>query len=103
MREGNGDNVLGAVMRRRELELQAEWFGGGYGNRFRDERGREVIVVDFGEWNRDPGPDFREAVIRIEGEGLIRGGVEIDFRDGDWGMGSSWAGLLIGLNPAVDA
>lgn len=84
MREGNGDNVLGAVMRRRELELQAEWFGGGYGNRFRDERGREVTVVDFGEWNRDPGPDFREAVIRIEGEGLIRGGVEIDFRDGDW-------------------
>jgi hypothetical protein len=71
-------------LRRRELELQAEWFGGAYGKVFRDERGRGVEVLDFGEWNRDPGPDFREAVVRIEGVGVLRGGVEIDFRDVDW-------------------
>lgn len=96
MIEVDGDDVLRAGGRRRELELQAEWFGGGYGNRFRDERGREVVVVDFGEWNRDPGPDFREAVIRIEGEGLMRGGVEIDYRDGDWEVHRHGANPLFG-------
>ena len=84
MREEDAAGNRREEWRRRELELQAEWFGGGYGNRFRDERGREVVVLDFGEWNRDPGPDFREAVISIEGEGVMRGGVEIDYRDGDW-------------------
>ena len=84
MREERTVDCGRVELQRRELALQAEWFGGAYGNRFRDERGREVEVVDFGEWNRDPGPDFREVVIRVEGEGVMRGGVEIDFRDADW-------------------
>src|SRR2546430_9585351 len=50
-----------------ELELQARWFAGDFGKRFISTAGDEIDVVQFGTWNREAGPDFRDAAIRING------------------------------------
>ncbi|MBA3763626.1 MAG: DUF2851 family protein, partial [Chthoniobacterales bacterium] len=49
-----------------ELELQARWFAGDFGKRFRSVCGKEIEIVQFGTWNREAGPDFSDAVIRVD-------------------------------------
>ena len=39
-----------------ELELQARWFAGEFGRRFRSACGKEIEIVQFGVWNRESGP-----------------------------------------------
>lgn len=60
-----------------ELELQALWFSGAFGRRFRTTDGRAVKVVQFGEWNRGAGPDFLHCAVELDGETLT-GPVELD-------------------------
>ena len=67
-----------------ELELQARWFAGDFGKRFISTAGDEIDVVQFGTWNREAGPDFRDAAIRINGGNPIRGCIEIDLLDRSW-------------------
>ena len=67
-----------------ELELQARWFAGGFGKRFISTAGDEIDIVQFGTWNRESGPDFRDAAIRINGGDPIRGCIEIDLLDRSW-------------------
>ena len=67
-----------------ELELQARWFAGDFGRHFRSAAGDEIEVVQFGTWNREAGPDFRDAAIRINGGDPIRGCIEIDLLDRSW-------------------
>ena len=67
-----------------ELELQARWFAGDFGKRFISTAGDEIDVVQFGTWNRESGPDFRDAAIRINGGDPIRGCIEIDLLDRSW-------------------
>jgi hypothetical protein len=64
-----------------ELELQARWFAGDFGKHFISTAGDEIEVVQFGTWNREAGPDFRDAAIRINGGDPIRGWIEIDLLD----------------------
>ncbi len=45
--------------------------------------GRVVEVISRGRWNPDAGPDFREAVLKIDGQ-LLRGDVEIHIQEADW-------------------
>lgn len=65
--------------------LQAVWF---HQRLRRDElqsiEGRRLRVLHPGFWNREPGPDFREAVIQFDGEDSKRGDVEIDLKSSDW-------------------
>jgi hypothetical protein len=44
-----------------ELELQARWFAGNFGKHFVTTSGDKVDIVQFGTWNREAGPDFRDA------------------------------------------
>jgi hypothetical protein len=44
-----------------ELELQARWFAGDFGKHFVTTCGDKVDIVQFGTWNREAGPDFRDA------------------------------------------
>src|SRR5262249_34357495 len=44
-----------------ELELQARWFAGDFGKRFVSTSGDEIDIIQFGTWNREAGPDFRDA------------------------------------------
>jgi Protein of unknown function (DUF2851) len=67
-----------------ELELQARWFAGDFGKHFLSSVGDEIEVVQFGTWNHEAGPDFRDAAIRINGGAPIRGCIEIDLLDRSW-------------------
>lgn len=67
-----------------ELELQARWFAGDFGRRFRSVSDADIEVVQFGTWNRAAGPDFSDAVIRINGGDPIRGPIEFDLTDRSW-------------------
>ncbi len=67
-----------------ELELQARWFAGDFGKDFVSTAGDKIDVIQFGTWNREAGPDFRDAAIRINGGEPIRGCIEIDLLDRSW-------------------
>src|SRR6266704_6224162 len=67
-----------------ELELQARWFAGDFGKHFVTTSGEKIDVVQFGTWNRESGPDFRDAAIRVNGSEPIRGCIEIDVSIGVW-------------------
>ena len=67
-----------------ELKLQARWFAGDFGKHFTSTAGDEIDVVQFGTWNREAGPDFRDAAIRINAGDPIRGCIEIDLLDRSW-------------------
>ena len=56
-----------------ELELQARWFAGEFGRKFQTLAGESVEIVQFGFWNREAGPDFQDAAIRIAGGSILRG------------------------------
>ena len=67
-----------------ELELQARWFAGEFGRNFVSTTGETIEIVQFGTWNREAGPDFRDAAIRVNGGEPIRGCLEIDLTDRSW-------------------
>src|SRR5256714_1209228 len=67
-----------------ELELQARWFAGDFGRRFTSVTGDEIEIVQFGTWNREAGPDFSDAAIRVNGSDPLRGTIEFDLADRSW-------------------
>ena len=79
-----------------ELELQARWFAGDFGKIFTGTAGEAIEIVQFGTWNREAGPDFSDAAIRIAGGEILRGSIEFDLTD------QSWEGHGHATNPAFD-
>jgi len=73
----------GRIERVSELELQARIFRGEFGALWIGVDGERIEVCHFGEWNREPGPDFRAARILIDGKEGI-GDIEIDSSTRDW-------------------
>ena len=67
-----------------ELELQARWFAGDFGHRFVSTAGDQIEIVQYGIWNREAGPDFSDAAVRINGSEAVRGSVEFDLTDRSW-------------------
>lgn len=67
-----------------ELELQARWFAGDFGRTFRAVSGEEIEVVQFGVWNREAGPDFSQAAVRVNGGESMRGSIEFELTDSGW-------------------
>src|SRR5882724_6408569 len=67
-----------------ELELQARWFAAEFGKAFISTAGQKIEIVQFGTWNREAGPDFRDAAIRVDRAEPIRGSIEIDLLDRSW-------------------
>jgi Protein of unknown function (DUF2851). len=67
-----------------ELELQARWFAGDFGKQFVTTTGDKIDIVQFGTWNRETGPDFRDAVIQVNDSEPIRGCIELDVTDRNW-------------------
>ncbi len=89
IRQQNGGRVREPVLFRQpgslnELELQARWFAGEFGRTFRSTAGDDIEIVQFGTWNREPGPDFREAAIRLNKNQPIRGCIELELIDRNW-------------------
>src|SRR5207237_9426402 len=54
------------------------------GRRFTSVTGDQIEIVQFGTWNREAGPDFSDAAIRINGSEPIRGTIEFDLADRSW-------------------
>ena len=69
-----------------ELELQARWFAGEFGKIFVSTSGETIEVVQFGTWNRETGPDFKDAAVRVNGSEPRRGCIEIDLVDRNWDL-----------------
>ena len=67
-----------------ELEWQARWFAGQFPSQLQTVEGERVEIVHRGVWNREPGPDFCEAVIRIGTGAPVRGSIELDLQRRDW-------------------
>jgi Protein of unknown function (DUF2851) len=67
-----------------ELEYQALWYAGAFGASFRATNGSLVEVIQFGFWNREPGPDFVNAAIRVDGAQEFKGDIELDINVADW-------------------
>ena len=67
-----------------ELELQARWFAGDFGKHFVTPAGEKIDIVQFGVWNREAGPDFSDAAIRVNGSEPILGSIEFDLTDRNW-------------------
>ena len=72
-----------------ELELQARWFAGDFGKHFVTPAGEKIDIVQFGVWNREAGPDFSDAAIRVNGSEPMRGSIEFDLADRNWAAASS--------------
>ena len=79
-----------------ELDLQARWFAGDFGKHFVSTTGDKIELIQFGTWNREAGPDFRDAAIRINDSEPVRGCIEIDLLD------RSWETHGHGTNPAFE-
>jgi hypothetical protein len=67
-----------------ELEWQALWYSGAFGTTFRTTAGALVEIIQFGFWNREPGPDFVHAAVRVDGEQTLEGDIEWDMHVADW-------------------
>lgn len=67
-----------------ELELQARWFAGEFGRNFVSTSGDRVDVIQFGTWNREAGPDFKDAAVCVNGGEPRHGCIEIDLVDRSW-------------------
>ncbi len=67
-----------------EIEVQTRWYAGEYGTHWTTLDGVPLRVVDFGEWNREPGPDFTGATLQLGDGKILRGDVEIDTDVRDW-------------------
>ena len=79
-----------------ELELQARWFAGEFGRKFQTLTGEPVEIVQFGFWNHEAGPDFKDAAIRIGDGAVVQGTIEIDLLDRNWELHGH------ATNPAFD-
>ena len=67
-----------------ELELQARWFAGDFGRSFIGTAGEQIEIVQFGTWNREAGPDFCNASIRLNRSEARCGSIEFDLVDRNW-------------------
>lgn len=68
-----------------ELLLQRIWSEQSFNlSGLRTEQEATVKITRPGRWNRQGGPDFREAEIKLDGR-ICRGDVEIHLREQDWG------------------
>lgn len=67
-----------------ESTWQQRWHSGAYtGKRFLSSSGIPVQILDPGSFNQDAGPDFLNALIRLDDE-LVRGDVEIHRDPSEW-------------------
>jgi len=67
-----------------EREWQARFYQGDLGLRWKSADGQDIELLDAGFWNREPGPDFTAATIRINGTKTLRGDIELDPHALDW-------------------
>ena len=69
----------------RERLVRCFWFDQNLTtDELRTEDGRKLRVLSLGWWNLEAGPDFRNAVIRLANEPILKGDVELHVDAADW-------------------
>ena len=67
-----------------ELSLSAAWNDQRIGESLRTTDGRSLTIVHRGTWTHGFGPDFRDAMIQLDGRDLLTGSIEIHLSTGAW-------------------
>lgn len=67
-----------------ELALSAMWNNQRFDGPLRTVDGRLVEVVHRGTWTHGFGPDFRDAMVLLDGRDLLTGSIEIHLTTGAW-------------------
>ena len=69
----------------RERLVRCFWFDQNFStDDLRTADGRKLRVLSPGWWNLEAGPDFRNAVIRIANEPILKGDIELHVDAADW-------------------
>ena len=76
--EGKGQKIPERLLAKLWKEKAARQTG------LRTEAGKRVRVVYPGRSGTSAGPDFRDALLEVEGQGLVRGDVELHIKQSDW-------------------
>lgn len=80
---GRAARIAEAAPKDSELDWQARWFSGACGRKFTTTSGEDAEVIDFGEWNREAGPDFVRTTVRVGGSQKT-GAIEVDLAPSGW-------------------
>ena len=68
-----------------ERLLQAVWFHQRIlREKLQTTDGRAIQILHPGFWNREAGPDFRGALLRIGDDSPVEGDIEVDLRSAGW-------------------
>ncbi len=67
-----------------ECHLQLAWFEHLIPATLRAADGRVVEVIQTGWWNRESGPDFKGAAIRVDGGPVVKGDIEFHLDAAGW-------------------
>lgn len=68
----------------REIALSAVWQAQALDGPLRTREGRDVQVISRGTWTHGFGPDFRDAMIALDGRELRSGSIEIHLETRGW-------------------
>ena len=68
----------------REVALSAVWQAQAFDGPLRTRDGRDVQVISRGTWTHGFGPDFRDAMIALDGRELRSGSIEIHLETRGW-------------------
>jgi len=67
-----------------ESVLQHIWYYGDFNHKeLRTQSGKPISILNPGRWNHNEGPDFLEAVLKIDGKTIV-GAVEVHFEPINW-------------------
>jgi hypothetical protein len=79
-----GAIIMAAAPRAREIAISAAWHSGEIPAHLITAEGQAIEVVHRGTWSHGLGPDFRDALILVDGRELRAGDVEIHLRTRGW-------------------
>lgn len=67
-----------------ERDLAAAWNDGAFRGPFTLPDGRTVEIVHRGTWTHGFGPDFRDAIVSLDGRSLMTGSIELHLKTSGW-------------------
>lgn len=67
-----------------EIALSAVWNEQRFTAPLTTTDGRRVEVIHRGTWTHGFGPDFRDAMILLDGRDLLNGSIEIHLKTSQW-------------------
>lgn len=76
--------MAGARAAPSEMAVSRAWHEGRIPDDLQTVDGRAVRIIHRGSWSHGLGPDFRDAMIELDGRTLVSGSIEIHLHTGAW-------------------